>query len=201
MPATTLRPFWPGLVFVVCTTLGLYFAFPNETQPTESQDYIEPAQSGKHQPTIQVIRATNYIKHVNKKLPDEDAKKFAAYVVDYAATFKIDLSVFLAMVRKESTFNPDSVSKDGAIGLAQVVPRWHHQKIKSARTQVDAYSIHEPRLNLYVGAWVLRDSIDESKGNVARGLLRYNGSLNDPEQQYATSVLAEAQYVRKAFLN
>lgn len=200
MPTPLFNTFF--VIFSVCGLTAVFANInPEPLQIASKIAVIEEPLVEQPQPTIQVVRAKTYIQHVNKSLPDEDAVKFATYVVNYASAFKLDLPVFLALLRVESTFKPESLSSAGAVGLAQVVPKWHQQRIKEARTKVDAYSLYEPRLNLYVGAWVLREYIDQSAGNIRRGLLRYNGSLDDPEQKYAHMVLAEAQYVRRAFLN
>jgi hypothetical protein len=133
----------------------------------------------------------HYIKKTNPALTDDDALSFARYAVEAANTFKLKLPVFLALIKHESGFKPEIASNMGAMGLTQVIPKWHHERIAEARKLLNAYSIYEPKLNLYVGAWALSDFIKESR-NLEEGLLRYNGSLDDPSRIYAKTVLAEA---------
>lgn len=42
-----------------------------------------------------------------------------------AETHEIDVPTFLALIHQESTWNPNAVSGDGAVGIAQIIPRWH----------------------------------------------------------------------------
>ena len=135
-----------------------------------------------------------YIKKSNAALSDEEAQSFARYAVQAAETFKLNLPIFLALIKIESGFKPDISSRAGALGLTQVIPKYHQSRIIAARKIVDAYSIYEPRLNLYVGAWALRDFIDEAK-SLDVGLLKYNGSTSDPQQLYVKAIKAEAYIV------
>jgi len=153
--------------------------------------------------TIKKVSRTEvvqYIKSVNKDLADDDAKNFAGYAVDAAQTFNLDIALLLALIRVESGFKPDISSSMGAMGLTQVVPKWHKAKIEESRKLLQAYSIYEPKLNIYVGAWALREFIDSSAHDVHIGLLKYNGSLSDPTRYYANAVMNEAYAVRTKFL-
>ena len=54
-----------------------------------------------------------------------DRAKWEPIAVQAANSAGIDPSLFLAMIQVESNFNPDAESGAGAIGIAQIVPRWH----------------------------------------------------------------------------
>lgn len=43
----------------------------------------------------------------------------------YARRNGVPVGLFLAQINQESGFNPKAVSSAGAIGIAQIVPRWH----------------------------------------------------------------------------
>lgn len=135
--------------------------------------------------------AARYIKRHNSSLSESDASTFAGYLVSAADKFKIQLSVLLALVKVESGFKPEATSPAGARGLTQVIPKYHNDKIQEARTFFNTYSIYEPKLNIYVGAWALRDMVDRS-GDLETGLLMYNGTATDESKAYAKLVLTEA---------
>lgn len=141
-----------------------------------------------------------YIRTVNKSLSYDEAMMFAKYAIEAAAEFKINLAVFLALVKTESGFNPDVTSKQGASGLTQVIPKWHESRIDDARKTLGVYSIYEPKLNLYVGASALREYLSATK-DLKAGLLRYNGSSQDPKATYASAVMGEAYRVQSGFLD
>ncbi len=143
---------------------------------------------------VDVSWIAQYMMSINKTLNKHDAEQFAKHAVESAQTFDLDIYVFLALMRVESGFQPEAISSQGARGLTQVIPKYHQDKIVEARRQVNRYSIYEPRLNMYLGAWVLREYIDKSN-DVHNGLLRYNGSLGTGSK-YALKVLTEAQRLR-----
>lgn len=166
----------------VYTTFALLLTFFPHTWSLHA---VEP----KSNPTW----AAAYIKSVNKTLTDYEADLFAHYALKYAQRFNLDASVYLALIRVESGFSPEVKSSAGALGLTQVIPKWHQEKIDISRRKLGVYSMFEPRLNLYVGAWTLREMLDRST-SLRTGLLRYNGSLGISES-YANKVLREAARV------
>ncbi len=103
----------------------------------------------------------------------------------------IDPLLILAVIAVESRFNPIAESEQGAMGLMQIVPRFHLDKVDA----VDA--MLEPPANIAVGARILRDAIRRGGGEVA-GLQLYNGSPDDETQAYANRVLAERRRLEEA---
>jgi soluble lytic murein transglycosylase-like protein len=95
----------------------------------------------------------------------------------------VDPLLILAVIAVESSFNPIAESEQGAMGLMQIVPRFHADKL-------DAVDVLQPHANIAVGARILHDAIRRGGGEVA-GLQLYNGSPDDETQAYANRVLAE----------
>lgn len=189
-------------IFLFLTVLfAVVFVFsPESALPTYAQDSqtsvrapVKDPEPPKH------VKIAQYIKNVNADLSEADVQNFALYTVESAKTFRLDVAVLLALIKIESQFKPEAASNMGALGLTQVIPKWHATRIAEARKRLNAYSIYEPKLNIYVGAWALRMFMDESK-DLRSGLLRYNGSLSDPTQAYAKVVLEEAYNIRIKFL-
>lgn len=110
----------------------------------------------------------------------------AAYVE--AARNGLDPLLVIAVIAIESRFNPIAQSDGGAVGLMQIMP-FHGDKFGA----VD--SILDPRVNIQIGAAVLRDSIRRGGTEVA-GLQLYNGALDDETSAYAHKVLAEKQRLK-----
>lgn len=187
--------------FILIATFFLSALYPIESTPTQTYSSNDVPIVLEPPPDMVKPEVVTYIKHTNATLSDLDATNFAGYVIHAAKAFKLDVSLLLALIKVESGFKPESVSTAGAVGLAQVIPRWHTARIIESRKRTDTYSMFEPKLNIYVGAWALRDFLDESGNNTISGLLRYNGSFSDPKKSYALTVVAEATRVRDKFLN
>ena len=100
----------------------------------------------------------------------------------------LDPLLIIAVIAIESRFNPIAQSDGGAVGLMQVMP-FHGDKFAAAGAMLD------PRVNIQIGAAVLRDSIRRGGTEVA-GLQLYNGNLDDETTAYAHKVLAEKQRLR-----
>jgi len=98
----------------------------------------------------------------------------------------LDPMLILAVIAVESRFNPIAESEQGAVGLMQVVPRFHMDKIES----LGAASMLLPEPNIAIGARILKDSIRRG-GSDAAGLQLYNGAVDDETRTYANKVLNE----------
>jgi soluble lytic murein transglycosylase-like protein len=99
----------------------------------------------------------------------------------------VDPLLILAVMAVESRFNPIAESDYGAKGLMQVVPRFHLDKLAAHGGQ---NVVLEPRVNIRVGAQILREYIRQT-GSVEEGLQLYAGAVDDPAQGYAQKVVAE----------
>ena len=138
---------------------------------------------------VVATRLAKHIHKVNKGLSVKEANAYADYINEACKEFQLDNQLLVALITVESRFRIEAVSQAGAKGLTQVIPSYHQDKITQAKQKLNLYSIYEPRLNIYVGAWVLRDYMDNSK-DMHSALQRYNGSLDDPSQSYANKVFA-----------
>ena len=105
----------------------------------------------------------------------------------------VDPLLILAVIAVESRFNPIAESEQGALGLMQIVPRFHMDKL----APVDAPSFLLPHANIAIGARILKDSIQRGGGEVG-GLQLYNGSFDDETCAYANRVQAERRRLEDA---
>jgi soluble lytic murein transglycosylase-like protein len=103
----------------------------------------------------------------------------------------LDPLLIIAVIGIESRFNPIAQSDGGALGLMQIIPRYHGDKFDAAAGE----SVLDPRVNIQVGAAVLREYIRRA-GTEEAGLQLYNGSLDDETSTYAHKVLAEKQRLK-----
>lgn len=113
---------------------------------------------------------------------------------DVGRELHIDPLLIIAVIGVESGFNPFSQSGFGALGLMQVVPRFHQDKLPG-----EGASFLDPVTNVQVGARVLKESIRRN-GGVERGLQQFAGASNDPDRRYSSKVLAEKQRLEQAAL-
>jgi len=79
----------------------------------------------------------------------------------------------LAIIEQESSFRPGSYSGYGAMGLMQVVPRMHPEKLKNPANPVELLN---PVHNVKVGTQVLAEYLRMKKGDVPAALRKYSGN-------------------------
>ena len=104
-----------------------------------------------------------------------------------AREWRLDPLLIIAVISIESRFNPFSQSPMGAMGLMQIIPRYHQEKLpKGAGSE----AFLDPVINVKVGARILQEYI-KREGGLAGGLQYYNGASDDLEQAYANKVIAE----------
>lgn len=133
----------------------------------------------------QVKRLTDYIQETFR-LPRYKIVAIVSEAVYNADRNDLDPALILAVIAVESTFRERVVSHAGARGLMQVMPGAHPEKIR-AIGGVDA--LFDPRKNIATGSRILLEYLNKSGGNLRRALLRYNGSLGNPQSDYPGKVL------------
>jgi soluble lytic murein transglycosylase-like protein len=118
---------------------------------------------------------------MKRYMPDERGRKELLTTVHYeAARAGLDPQLVLAVMEVESRFRKYAVSRAGARGYMQVMPFW----VQLIGEQ--EHNLFHLRTNLRYGCTILRHYLDIERGNLARALARYNGSLG--KQQYPQRV-------------
>ncbi len=136
---------------------------------------------------LQASRINKLIGYLQEKfqIPDSKAELIVKAAIENGLDKGVQPEVILAVIAVESTFREEVVSHMGARGLMQVMPRYHPQKVKKIG---GANRLFDPKLNIFVGVWILEQYLDLSKGDLRQALLRYNGSLGNPKSRYADKV-------------
>ena len=108
------------------------------------------------------------------------AKTIVAAVYAHSYLNEIDPNVVFKIIKIESSFNRFAKSKHNAMGLMQVMPKWHKNKIKGR-------DIYETNVNIEVGCIILKEYLDLERGNLKGALSRYSG---DRKGGYYVRVMA-----------
>jgi soluble lytic murein transglycosylase len=101
----------------------------------------------------------------------------------YSRRHDLDPFLVAAIMRVESRYQPDAVSSKGARGLMQLMPdtgRW-----AAGCLGIEGYSddfLFEPEVNIRIGAWYLRQLLNQFEGNLTVALAAYNGGPSNVEK-------------------
>lgn len=104
--------------------------------------------------------------------------RYEAAIRESARASRLDPYLVTAVVHTESGFDPDIVSKRGAVGLMQVMPETAEDVLGTKRRgTATADGLKEPKLNLDVGCRYLRQLIDRYRGDQRLALAAYNAGI------------------------
>lgn len=167
----------PSRVLATLCLLTLLVAAPVPT-PLAYTTYDSVA------PQPQVVTATKeklrLVEHLNQawRVPVVLAHRIVGAAYREAQAIGMAPTLLLALIAKESGFNPNAKSSYGAVGLMQVVPRFHMTKLQSGE------SLRDPETNIRVGAQVLNEYVANADGTLDQALVKYSGSA----RKYANRV-------------
>jgi soluble lytic murein transglycosylase len=100
---------------------------------------------------------------------------YPAQVLDNAARNGVAPHLIYGMIREESRFEADVVSRAGAVGLMQLMP----ETARRVAAQLDLATemgdrLDEPAVNVSLGVWYAADLLRAGQGSVAWMLAAYN---------------------------
>ncbi|HYI97222.1 MAG TPA: transglycosylase SLT domain-containing protein [Bryobacteraceae bacterium] len=140
------------------------------------------ARRGAHDVAIRYIKrfATGYLTIPMEAAPERFWK--LAFPIPYRESLEsnsrargLDPFVVAALVRQESEFNPNAISRAKAYGLTQVLPSTGRQL--SRRVGITRFSpsmLFEPEVNLKLGTYYLKSLLDQQNGKWEQTLASYN---------------------------
>ena len=112
-------------------------------------------------------------KRLAKRVPSPETRMNLIKLIRYEAQRAgLDPQLVFSVIEVESNFNPKAVSPVGALGLMQIMPFWT-EVLSTGEKEM----LFEPQINVRYGCLILAHYLEIEKGNVARALARYNGSL------------------------
>lgn len=119
-------------------------------------------------------------KQYNIKLPVEQQQ----YAYNLCQRYGIQYELFLAVMYKESGFNPSAFGGGNSYGLCQI----HISNHVNLRSKLGISDFFNPYDNMTAGAYLLSHYMSSQGGNVVNALNAYNGRVSG--NSYGNSVLA-----------
>ena len=114
--------------------------------PVEKIKYVK--QRGLKTPTDELIKV------LNPKIDPELAKIIGLHVEKASDKYGLPIPLILAVIRKESNYRPLAVSKVGAQGLMQVMPKIHKKRYKGK-------NLYHISTNIDIGCQIMREYLDK----------------------------------------
>jgi len=101
--------------------------------------------------------------------------KYRDEILAASRQYQVSPYLILAVIRSESGFDPDCVSRKGAIGLMQVMPDTASWIVSQAGFQVkDERYLYDPVMNIWIGTWYLRYLLTKFDEDPVKVIAAYN---------------------------
>jgi soluble lytic murein transglycosylase-like protein len=137
-------------------------------------------------------RAPRKVQSLREAQPDRDPARYDAYIREAAGLYQIPEALVRAVIRVESNFDPNAISRANAQGLMQLIPATAERMLVS-----DPF---DARQNVLGGTRYLRVLANLFNGNLQLTLAAYNAGENaviryrgippyEETQNYVTKVL------------
>ncbi len=128
--------------------------------------------------------------HNKKEARAGSAEKYKAYVLSAANDFSFPPENILAVIRTESDFKPDALSKAGARGLMQIMPNTLKDINRMLGTNYTADDLYDPAINIRCGTKYL-SYLYQYFGDYDLAYAAYNAGMGNVEKW-----LTDARYAK-----
>ncbi|MDY4425822.1 MAG: lytic transglycosylase domain-containing protein [Helicobacter sp.] len=122
------------------------------------------------------------------------------YFVEAGKKYGIDPQLLWAIAKTESQLNPNALNqnnKNGSydIGIMQI--NSIHLNELWTKYGISEDDLYNPRLNIHIGAKILKDCLNKHNNNLINGITCYNGRIeNNP---YGEKVLDNLMQARRKY--
>jgi soluble lytic murein transglycosylase len=109
-------------------------------------------------------------------------KAYPEEVEEAAEEFALDPLLVWAVMRQESRYNPEAVSRSYAQGLMQIIPSTRDWIAGQMGLRLRPTDIFNPAINVRLGAYYLRAVLDQFDGDIEYAVAAYNGGPGNVER-------------------
>lgn len=119
-----------------------------------------------------------------------DITDYDRYIESAAKQFQVDSSLLKAIIVVESSFNPRALSKKGAKGLMQLMPK--------TAEELRVTDPFDPRQNIFGGTRYFKQLLTQFEGNLPLSLAAYNAGPTRVSKDGTIPAITETRnYVRR----
>lgn len=106
-------------------------------------------------------------------------KEYSEYVYQYANEANIDPLLIFAVIKTESNFKEDIVSKSGAIGLMQLMEKTGEEQAKKLKIEYSKEILYEPETNIRLGVNYFSSLLNSFDNNYILAFAAYNAGIGN----------------------
>jgi soluble lytic murein transglycosylase-like protein len=121
--------------------------------------------------------------------PHSSKQEISRAIHFYAKRYRLDPRLLRAVIKVESGFKQDAVSRKGAVGLMQLTP--------ATAKALHVVDVHDPVQNIRGGAKQLRHLLNRYDDNLPLALAAYNAGVNRIKGRKVPRIRETRAYVKK----
>ena len=177
---------------ILCGIFSILFifsliAYPKDRTTNDTAPLLKDSRPYKPEITDNLIR--KYEKRLNT------AKKERIYnhiIIEAANKYGIEPALLKAIIMVESSYNHRSISKKGAVGLMQLMPR--------TANALGVEDIYDPQHNVDGGAKYIKQLLNHFGGNRELALAAYNAGITKVKKYNGIPPFRSTRtYIKKVF--
>lgn len=163
--------------------------------------FTQAAEEDNDQKELIIEKTFEYLKDKKVKGSDENLRTIAGSVYEESQKYDIDYRLILAVMKVESNFRHDAISRKGARGLLQVKPSLARHISKTSDIPVkNSKCLYEPEKNIKIGVNYLSRLIEKFEDlytalhayNVGPGRVKHYTSGDEiPNNRFTKKVIKE----------
>jgi soluble lytic murein transglycosylase-like protein len=184
-----------GIIFLKIFTLSAIFILTAVFSSVHADIYMYIDENGvmhfTNTPTSNQYDYKIYVKEktaISEKF--QTSNKYDHFISDASREFGVDSHLLKAMIKAESDFDPQAVSKKGAMGLMQIMP----ENFK----MLDLKNPFDPWENIKAGARYFKKLHERFNGKLALSLAAYNAGPTAVDRYKSIPPFQETEeYVRR----
>jgi soluble lytic murein transglycosylase-like protein len=182
------RPASPSAQAASKSSLAYWSSTEHRFKPVPTSGAVMRAvRSAASEVNTYLDKRANIHQTLNREFTQQDID---AAIDDAAARHNVDPSLVRSVVKVESNFNPNAVSRKGAMGLMQLMP--------STARSLNVSNPFDPAQNVDAGVRHLRRLLDNYGGDVRLSLAAYNAGSGAVSRSAGVPHFRETQnYVRR----
>jgi len=117
--------------------------------------------------------------------------KYEEYVYKYSDELDIDPMLTFAIIKTESNFEENAVSKSGAIGLMQLMATTAKEQAQKLNVEFEMEILYNPEINLKIGLNYFNTLLDYYNQNYILAFAAYNAGLGNVQKWIKYGIIKE----------
>ncbi|MEM7562125.1 MAG: lytic transglycosylase domain-containing protein [Pseudomonadota bacterium] len=111
---------------------------------------------------------------INFRAKDANRKRFSGKIAEVANRYEVPEALLHAVITVESAYDPNAISRAGAVGLMQLMP--------ATARRYGVFNRRNPVANLTGGTRYLKDLLERFDSNLELAIASYNAGENAVER-------------------